>query len=113
MAIQAHVHQMAVAAGDVYVRVYDRRMLSTGNSLTVQCVALVRLLHMAPCSKHIWSEVHVAQIRLSQSAHCWISSCSQCITYYYDAVAIARQQAPSAMLAVSSCLNREKGHVCQ
>ena len=30
MTVQAHVHQMAVAAGDVYVRVYDRRMLSTG-----------------------------------------------------------------------------------
>lgn len=30
VAVQAHVHQMAVAAGDVYVRVYDRRMLSTG-----------------------------------------------------------------------------------
>lgn len=28
--LQAHVHQMAVAAGDVYVRVYDRRMLSEG-----------------------------------------------------------------------------------
>ena len=30
MAVQAHVHQLAVAAGDVYVRMYDRRMLSTG-----------------------------------------------------------------------------------
>ena len=30
VAVQAHVHQMAVAAGDIYVRVYDRRMLSTG-----------------------------------------------------------------------------------
>ncbi len=28
--MQAHVHQLAIAAGDVYVRVYDRRMLSTG-----------------------------------------------------------------------------------
>ncbi len=27
---QAHVHQLAIAAGDVYVRMYDRRMLSTG-----------------------------------------------------------------------------------
>lgn len=28
--VQAHVHQLAVAAGDVYVRMYDRRMLSLG-----------------------------------------------------------------------------------
>jgi len=28
--MQAHVHQLAIAAGDVYVRMYDRRMLSTG-----------------------------------------------------------------------------------
>jgi len=30
---QAHVHQLAIAAGDVYVRMYDRRMLSTGEPL--------------------------------------------------------------------------------
>ena len=30
VALQAHVHQLAVAAGDAYVRVYDRRMLSPG-----------------------------------------------------------------------------------
>lgn len=28
---KAHVHQLAIAAGDVYVRMYDRRMLSTGS----------------------------------------------------------------------------------
>lgn len=31
--MQAHVHQLAVAAGDAYVRVYDRRMLSTGKRI--------------------------------------------------------------------------------
>ena len=30
---QAHVHQLAIAAGDMYVRMYDRRMLSTGEPL--------------------------------------------------------------------------------
>lgn len=49
VAVQAHVHQMAVAAGDVYVRVYDRRMLSTGASFALWYAALMRLPGVAPC----------------------------------------------------------------
>lgn len=48
VAVQAHVHQMAVAAGDMYVRVYDRRMLSTGTSSAFWYAALMRLPGVAP-----------------------------------------------------------------
>lgn len=44
---KAHVHQLAVAAGDVYVRLYDRRMLSTGSPKD-QHVRADPVLQMAP-----------------------------------------------------------------
>ncbi|KAL0042807.1 hypothetical protein WJX79_000477 [Trebouxia sp. C0005] len=44
---KAHVHQLAIAAGDVYVRMYDRRMLSTGTPKD-QHVRAEPVLQMAP-----------------------------------------------------------------
>lgn len=58
---------MAVAAGDVYVRVYDRRMLSTG-------IFTQPHLHMAAsgCSllKVGLPVVHVAQVRMLHIGFC-------------------------------------------
>ncbi|KAL0048474.1 hypothetical protein WJX82_004068 [Trebouxia sp. C0006] len=44
---KAHVHQLAIAAGDVYVRMYDRRMLSSGSPKD-EHVRAEPVLQMAP-----------------------------------------------------------------
>lgn len=61
---------MAVAAGDVYVRVYDRRMLSTGIitqphlHISAQAASVCSLLKVG------MPVVHVAQVRMLHIGFC-------------------------------------------